>query len=91
MAGRNGAAVAPGALTAMSSTLTLQLLPLAQSSATVLVPAVSVTGTVTVDQASQLEVAGRVTWVAVPSTTRLSVRDSRLPSPPVELAYRMVT
>ncbi len=82
-AGRNGAALAPGALTAMSSMFTLQLSPLSQSIATVLVPAVSVTGTVTVDQASQLEVVGRVTWVVVPLTTRLSVRDSRLPSPPV--------
>ncbi len=81
-AGRNGAALAPVAATAMSSMLTLQLLPLSQSMATVLVPAVRVTGTVTVDQASQLEVVGRATWV-VPLTTRLSVRDSRLPSPPV--------
>jgi hypothetical protein len=43
----------------MSSMLTLQLLPLAQSMATVLVPAVSVTGTVTVDHVSQFAVVGR--------------------------------
>jgi hypothetical protein len=86
LAGRNGAAVALAlAATAMSSTLTLQVLPLSQSSATVLVPAVRVTGTVTVDQAFQLEVAGSVTCVVAPLTTRLSVRDSVLPSPPVEL------
>ena len=69
----------------MSSMLTLQLSPLAQSRATVFVPAVSVTGTVTVDQASKLAVVGSVTWVLVPSMTRLSARVSSRPSPPVAL------
>ena len=49
------------------------------------------TGTVTVDQVSQLAVVGSVTRVLVPFTTRLSVRDSSLPSPPVELEKRTQT
>jgi hypothetical protein len=66
----------------MSSTLTLQSSLLSQSSATVSVPAVSVTGTVTEAQLSQLLVAGRVTCVAVPPTTRLIVRGAGPPSAP---------
>jgi hypothetical protein len=70
------------AVTAMSSTLTLQSLLLSQSRATWLVPAVRVTGTVTVDQVSQLVVAGSVTCVVVPPTTRLSVLGAGPPRAP---------
>ena len=82
-AGRNGAAVAPDAVTAMSSTLTLQSSPLPQVNAMVLVPLVNDTGSVTVAQSSQLDVFGKVTWVAVPFTTRLIVRGAGPPRLPM--------
>jgi hypothetical protein len=40
---------------------------------------------VTVDQVFQFDVVGRLTCVLTPLTTRLSVRVSVLPSPPVLL------
>lgn len=53
--------------------LTLQPLPLSHLAATVFVPAVNVTGTVTVDQLFQLDVTGRLSVVVVPFTARSSV------------------
>ena len=65
----------------MSSISTLQLSSLPQLNATVLDPAGSATGSLSVAQSSQLGVGGSVTWVVVPLTTKLIVRP-----PPVPLA-----
>ena len=82
MTGSAGAAD-PADDTESVSTLTLQLSPLAHSTPTVSVPAVSETLVVTVDQSSQLAVGGSVTGpVSVPLTTRSMVRGAGPPRAP---------
>jgi hypothetical protein len=80
---------APGATSATLSRLMFPESEAVRVSAIVCRPAVRSRAAPTTFQVSQFAVVGRVSCCAAPpSTVRVSVRASFLPSPPWELAYR---